>query len=399
MKHLDPDTVKDAAPLETRNAPDDTKATSELLEQASADVKEMRTAFDAGMSKMEADAKAASDALEKRMAELETKLNRPGTVPAQVKNGEDTIERRAFNHLLRHGETDMPLELRDALVKGTDTKGGFLVHPDFESQLTKDVQEISPVRQVARVTSIGSGSLIIPTLASRPTAQWVTETQERTEEGPTFGQVTIEAHEMSRPVEISNQMLEDAKVDIEAEVRLLIAEAFATAEGAAFINGTGTGRPKGFLHGASTIPTALSGNAAEITSDGLIAMFYGMKAAYRQRGSWMMNSDALGKIRTLKDGQGNYLWRPGIAEGQPETILGRPVYDTPDMPDTAANAFPIAFGDWQRGYRIVDRVGVSILRDPYTKASTGLTVFHARRRVGGAPTLAEAMTKMKIAAS
>jgi HK97 family phage major capsid protein len=148
---------------------------------------------------------------------------------------------------------------------------------------------------------------------------------------------------------------------------------------------------------AESVPETLNGHATNLSADALIKLFYDMPAAYRNRGAWMMSGPTLGVIRTLKDGQGNYIWRPGLAEGAPETILGRPIAEAVDMPAVAANAFPVVFGDFSRAFRIYDRVGLSILRDPYTLATKGMIRFHARRRVGAALVLKEAIRKLKMA--
>ncbi len=131
------------------------------------------------------------------------------------------------------------------------------------------------------------------------------------------------------------------------------------------------------------VADSLNGHATNLQADALITLMYALPAVYRNRGAWMMNGTTLATVRKLKDGQGNFLWQPSYPAGQPETILGRPVIEAVDMDDVARGAFPIAFGDFARAYRIYDRLALSVMRDPYTQATNGLARFHARRRVGG----------------
>ena len=157
-------------------------------------------------------------------------------------------------------------------------------------------------------------------------------------------------------------------------------------------------KPLGFMSDTNLSYTP-GGHATLIQADGLIDLFYALAPFYRQRGVWMLNGSSLAAIRKLKDGQGRYLWEPSLVVGQPETILGRPAIEAVDMPDIAGNAYPVAFGDFSTGFRIYDRISLSLIRDPYTQATGGLTRFHARRRVGARVVRAEAIRKLKIATS
>ena len=141
-----------------------------------------------------------------------------------------------------------------------------------------------------------------------------------------------------------------------------------------------------------------SGHATAITVDGMIDLFYALNPAYRMRGAWMANGTTLAALRKLKDGDGQYLWQPGLQAGQPDMFLGRPVLEATDMPSIGAGTYPVAFGDFASAYRIYDRVNISLLRDPYSVATSGLTRFHARRRVGASVVRSEAIRKLKISA-
>ncbi len=155
----------------------------------------------------------------------------------------------------------------------------------------------------------------------------------------------------------------------------------------------GVKKPRGFMTHPDVV-ARINGHATVLQVDGIIDLFHRVPQFYRNNGTWMMNSLTIGAIRKLKDTDGNYLWRQALAEGNPDTILGRPVVDTTDMDDVASAKHPIAFGDFNSAYRIYDRVAMTLLRDPFTQATKGLVRFHARRRVGGDAVNAEAIAKL-----
>jgi HK97 family phage major capsid protein len=229
-----------------------------------------------------------------------------------------------------------------------------------------------------------------PTRTDNTTASWVGETASRSSSEPTFDQVEITAHELATYTDVSNILLEDSIVDVAAELRRDMAESFGKAEAVAFLNGSGSGQPEGVLQN-SDVPVKTDTSSNSLTVDDLIAAFYDLPAFYRNRAVWMANGATIAALRTLKNGSGDYIWREAIAEGSPNTLLGRPIVEAPDLPDIGTGNTPIIFGDFQQGYRILDRVGLSVLRDPYTQQTSGLVRFHARRRVGGKVLKAEAM--------
>ncbi|ACM35607.1 MULTISPECIES: phage major capsid protein [Rhizobium/Agrobacterium group] len=368
--------------LETREEPND-----DPMELATRAVDEMRTAFTTSLDEMRT-----------QITDLETRMNRPGGVGAIQTTGEVTLERRAFTNFLRRGREAMEAEEVRALVVGDDTKGGYLAPAEFQAEVIKGVVELSPIRQAVRVGSTGAGSVILPKRTGRPTASWVGEDEEREETTMSYGQLEIPVHEIACYIDVSQRLLEDSAINVESEVATDLSEEFAVKEASAFSNGNGVKKPLG-LQNAPGIAEIINGNAANVSGDKLIALMYAMPAQYRNNGSWLMNGTTLGIIRTMKDGNGNYLWQPSYQAGQPSTLLGRPVIEDPTMPDIAANAFPLMYGDFSKAYRIYDRVGMSILRDPFTQATKGLVRFHARRRVGGGPVLTEALRKLKMAAA
>jgi HK97 family phage major capsid protein len=185
---------------------------------------------------------------------------------------------------------------------------------------------------------------------------------------------------------------------------------FGEQEGAAFISGNGTSQPKGFLSETivadaswawTKIGYIASGAdgafAATDPSDALITLAYAPKQAYRANGTWVMNRKTEAVIRKFKDSQHNYIWQPGASAGQPATLFGYPVAEAEDMPDIASNAYAVAFGDFKRGYLIVDRIGVRVLRDPYS--AKPYVLFYTTKRVGGGVQNFEAIKLMKFAAS
>lgn len=375
--------------LETRAEPDD----NDPLAAAIAAVEELRTGF--------TDYRTASEAtieeLRAQVTDLETRMARPRG-EGNPTDDELPIERRAFANFLRLGDNRMDAEEVRALVVGDDTKGGYLAPAEFQTEVIRGIVEISPIRQAVRVGSTGAGSVILPKLTGRPTASWVGEDEDRSETTMTYGQLEIPVHELACFIDVSLRLLEDSAINVESEIASELSQEFAGKESAAFSDGNGVKKPLG-IQQAAGIAEHLNGHATNLSADALIGMLYALPAQYRNTGSWLMNGTTLGVARTLKDGQNNYLWQPSFQAGQPSTLLGRPVIEDPTMPNIASGTFPIIYGDFNRAYRIYDRVGMSILRDPYTQATKGMVRFHARRRVGGGPVLTEALRKLKMATS
>ena len=330
--------------------------------------------------------------LQDRLAELETKANRPGG----DKPTEPTEERKSFATYLRRGDAAGPDELK-ALTVSNDEQGGYLAPAEMSTEFIKDLVEYSPVRSVASVRNIASPSVKYPKRTGITNAQWEGEAEEAEESTVTFGQLEVPARKLMTFVDISNELLADSGGTAETEVRLALAEDFGKKEGSAFVNGSGVKEPEGFMTNADIAHT-VNGHATNLNADKLIDLMYAMPAMYRNRGTWGMNGTTLGAVRKLKDGQGNYLWQPSFQAGQPETVLGRPVVEMVDMPDIGDGAFPIIYGDFS-AYRIVDRLAMSILVNPYLLATKGLTRIHAPRRVGGRVLQAARFRKLKTATS
>lgn len=281
-----------------------------------------------------------------------------------------------------------------------DTAAGFLAPTEYVREIIKGVTEISPARSIVRVRATSAKSIQIPKRTGQFAAQWVADQGPRSETtGLTYGLEELPAHEMYALIDISNQMLEDSAFDMEAEIRGEATEQFAVAEGAAVVSGSGVGRPEGWMTNAS-VQSTNSGTAATIAdadgqANGLLSLFHAIKTAYARNALWTLNRTTLGSVRKLKDGDKNYIWMPGLSQGIPNSILGAPYVEMPDMPSEGAGLFPIAFGDFRRAYTLVDRISMEMLRDPYTQATSGNIRFIFRRRTGGQVVLPEAIRKLK----
>ncbi|MFG1349655.1 phage major capsid protein [Xanthobacter autotrophicus] len=345
-------------------------------------------------AKPEPETKGA-DKLVERLDKIEAKLNRPAS--GEKKTDEPSVERKAFGTYLRLGNAAPADELK-TLTVSSDPQGGYLAPTELSAEFMRDLVEFSPIRTIAGVRTTGAASVTYPTRTNVTNAKWKGETQTSEASEPNFGQVEVQVRELNTYVDISNQLLADSGGRAEAEVRLALAEDFGKKEGSAFLTGDGVLEPHGFLRD-TRIGSVPSGHAVNVTGDGLITLMHSLPQFYRQRGVWVMNSGTLNKVRLLKDSNGNYLWQNAFSAGLPETILGRPVVEAVDMPDTGAGAFPVIFGDFDSGYRIVDRVDFSVLVNPYIRATEGIMRIHATRRVGGAVVRPDSLKKLLISAS
>lgn len=343
--------------------------------------------------------KAADTALVTRLDAIEAKLNRPGG--GESKDEAAAEEVKNFAIYLRRGENAPDLDLK-TLTVSSDPQGGFLAPAEFSTEFIRDLVEFSPVRSLATVRTTASPSVSYPRRTSITNAKWKGETQAQEGSEPAFGQVEVPIREVNTFVDVSNQLLQDSAGVAEAEVRLALAEDFGQKEGLAFVKGTGVLDPEGLMTNAG-VGYNFTGNASTLgtaPADLLISHYYSLPAAYRARGTWLMNGKTLAAVRKLKDGTtGVYLWQPSYQAGQPETLLGRPVIEVPDMDDIGAAAEPIAFGDIATAYRIVDRVSLSILVNPYLLATNGITRIHATRRTGAAVVQPAALKKIRCATS
>lgn len=293
----------------------------------------------------------------------------------------------AFSAHFRKGD------VQAALNKGADAEGGYLAPIEWDRTITSELIQISPMRQLAQVQTI-SGAGFIRLLADRGTGSgWVGETAGRPQTSTSkFTPLRFTPGEIYANPAATQQMLDDAEINLEQWLANEVETEFSYQEGIAYAAGDGTNKPRGFLtyidggasddhHPWGNIPVLDAAAADEITADEILDVIYDLPSEYTQNARFTMNRSTQGKIRKLKDGNDNYLWQPSATAGQPSSLFGYPLTEMAAMPDVATGAIPIAFGDFRRGYLIVDRVGVRVLRDPYTNKP--YVHFYTTKRVGG----------------
>lgn len=351
--------------------------------------------------------KAIAEKMNERMDALEVRMQRSSITPQSsgAQGFKSSPKWQAFEKALRRGTNALTAEERGFLSNaegksmslGNDTTGGYLAVTEFVKEIIKAVVEFSPVRELARVRPTSNRSSQIPKRTGTFAAQWVAEQGARTETtGLSYGREEIPNHEMFALVDISQQDLEDSEFDLASELNSEFSEQFGVAEGAGFVNGNAVGKPEG-LQTAAGLNTAVSGDANLIKAEGLIDMVYNTKDSYAKNGSFLLRRSTIGAIRKLKDvTSGQFLWQPGLNGPTSNTILGYPYREAIDMPAIAANAYPVIFGDFKRGYVISDRIQIAVVRDDLTQATSGNVRFIARKRVGGQVVLGEALTKLQI---
>ncbi|MFA7439459.1 MAG: phage major capsid protein [Sphingomonadaceae bacterium] len=324
----------------------------------------------------------------------------------------DGVERSAFGEQYLRKGVDLDFEHKKLTVS-TGAEGGLAVPTEIDAVIERRLASLSPIRGIANVVKVGSSHYRKLVAVGNLASGWVSETAARTETAtPTFQEIAPPMGEIYANPAASQQMLDDTMFDVESWLAGEIAAEFSRAEGVAFVNGTGVGQPKGFL----TYPVAITGDAARpwgtlqcvpsgdagafaVTNpaDKLIDLVHAVRTPYRQGAVFVMNSNTLATVRKFKDGDGGFIWRPGMIDGQPDTLLGYPVVEVDAMPDIAANSLSIAFGNFWTGYVIAERGETSVLRDPYSNKP--YVHFYATRRVGGAVANSEAIKVMRFSAS
>lgn len=360
--------------------------------------------------------KNASDQKWMRMQDqldnIEKVQNRPDLGGTPHQNSSTAMaERKMLAQLVRTGDEVefMNAARTNGLMIGDDTAGGYLVSPAVSTQIVSALREVSPLRRLARIETIGlnaGGSFEEPKEIGEAGADWVGETQSRDETGdPDFGLTTVPLDELEAKVLVTQRLLDDSQFDIGGWLTSALARKFARSEGAAFSVGDGIKKPRGFA--AYTTDLAgdasrahdkwqhvMSGAAASLTADSIRSLFWSLGASYRTNGTWLMSSATASVIDQLKDGNGQYLWRQSEALGAPPTLLGRPVEIDENLPEVAAGSLPIWFGDWKRAYLILERVGIKFQRDPFTSRPN--VVFYGYRRTGGGASDFYAAKALKI---
>lgn len=309
-----------------------------------------------------------------------------------------------FDNWFRTGEGEGTIKaamrsgkLRAAYSVGSDPDGGFTAPVEWDRTITDQRVEVSPMRRYASVQSVtGQGFKKLYNLHGTDSG-WVGETAARPETNTsTLAEYAFGWGEIYANPAATQQILEDSEINLISWLAGEVNTEFARQEGIAFIGGDGVNKPKGVLmydaaaeaalpaaqrHPLGPITEVATGAAAALTSDGLVDLVYDLPEDRSQGAAFYANRKTHATIRKMKDGDGNYLWQPPFQAGQPAQVLGHPINELSGLPNVAAGTIPVIFGNMAQGYRIFDRVGMNVLRDPYTKKP--YVLFYTRKRVGG----------------
>ena len=333
----------------------------------------------------------------------------PASDPAKAEHA------KVFNSWFRKGERAVDADLHELEVKASlttdvDPDGGYLVPEEMSDEIDRVVGTVSAMRDAARVMQIGTDTYKKLMNVGGTSSGWVGEREARPETAtPKLVEIVFNAMELYANPAATQRMLDDARVDIAAWLAEEVSTEFAEQEGAAFINGDGVNKPRGIL-GYDTVANGsyqwgklgfiTSGKAAGFSdtnpADALIDLNYALKSQYRNDASWLMSDATMQKVRKFKDGDGNYIWSLPSGSAELPTLLNKPIRNDDNMAVVGAGKFPIAFGNFKRGYLIVDRFGIRVLRDPFTNKP--YVHFYTTKRVGGGVQNFEAIKLMKIAA-
>jgi HK97 family phage major capsid protein len=355
----------------------------------------------------------ALDANKRMLDELVLKSRRPALGREnRALSGAELEHRDAFNDYVRHGEAGGLKSLEGkalAVSTGGGADGGFLVPEETEREIGRRLAQVSPIRAIAGHREVSGNVYRKPFLITGAASGWVGETAARPQtDSPTLAELSFPTMELYAMPAATQTLLDDSAVNIDEWIAGEIDTVFAEQEGTAFVNGNGTTAPKGFLTYTNVeegdwnwgelgfVPSGAAGAfAASDPSDALVDLVYALKAGYRQNATFVMNRRTQAEVRKLKDDAGNYLWAPPATSGGQATLMGFPVAEAEDMPDIAEDSYSIAFGDFRRGYLVVDRMGVRVLRDPYS--AKPYVLFYVTKRVGGGVADFDAIKLMKFA--
>ncbi len=327
---------------------------------------------------------------------LVLKSQRPSLGGGVVSSIAQVEHKSGFESYVRSGDEHGLRTLEEkAMSVGSDPDGGYLVPEELSIEIGKRLATVSPIRAISTVRQVSASIFKKPFAAAGPSVGWVGETDVRPQTTtPSLSELQFPTMELYAMPAATSTLLEDTAIDLDAWIAEEVEMAFAEQEGAAFVNGDGNNKPTGFLSSPIVDEASWSwGNLGYVvtgadgaldTSDGadvLVDTIYSLKAGYRQNANFVMNRKSQAELRKLKDADGNYLWQAPSAVGQQAMLMGFPVVEAEDMPDIGSDATPIAFGDFRRGYLVVDRAGVRILRDPYS--AKPYVLFYTTKRVGG----------------
>lgn len=354
----------------------------------------------AAYEKMEADVVALGKEIERleRQAAIDAELNAPTSsaiVNQPQRPGEDKKTGRARDEYRRDFFAAMRgRPVTNVLSEGVDADGGYLVPTEFENSIVQALDEDNVIRKLAK-TITTSVERKVPIAATPSVATWVAENGAIPESGVTFDQKTLDAYKLTDLVKVSVELLADSMFDLESYLAAEFARAMGVAEEEAFCIGNGAGRPSGiFTENGGHVGATTSG--AAITFDDVINLVYSLKTPYRRNAVFLTNDSTVSAFRKLKDSNGQYLWQPALAQGQPDRLFGYPLYTSPYAPTIAAGAFAAAFGDFSN-YWIADRAGRTLQRLNELYAGNGQVGFLATERVDGKVILSEGIQLLKMA--
>ncbi|MEP3197079.1 MAG: phage major capsid protein [Lentilitoribacter sp.] len=350
------------------------------------------------------------DDQKRKLDQLMVKGSRP-VLGDQSFDFSDNEHKNAFNAYIRRGD-EMGLRLveQKALSQSSDPDGGYLVPDELDQQIGRRLSDLSPIRSISSVRQVTGSVLKKPFSQNGMAVGWVGETDARPQTtNAQLVELQFPTMELYAMPAATSSLLEDSAIDIDTWIMSEVEAAFAEQEGSAFVNGDGVNKPTGFLNAPQVddaswswgnlgyIATGTDAGFGDDPSDRLIDAIYSLKSGYRQNAKFVMNRKTQGTIRQFKDADGNYMWQPPAAPGQQAMLHGFPVVEAEDMPDIASDTMSVAFGDFERGYLVVDRQGVSVLRDPYS--AKPYVLFYTTKRVGGGVQNYEALKLIKFGAS
>jgi HK97 family phage major capsid protein len=354
---------------------------------------------------------AALDAARTRLDRISLEQARPPLgEPAPRKDAAAEEHKAAFDLYVRAGESGGLKRLEGkALSAGSGPDGGYLVPDTIERTVLTRLGAVSPIRAIASVQQISGAQYKRAVSVGAPVTGWAAETAARPQtDAPALSEIAVPAMELYAMPAATQTLLDDSVVDLDAWLSAEVETAFAEQEGVAFVTGNGASRPRGFLSydtvaNSAWVPGKLgfvaTGAAGAFPSsnpaDVLFDLVYGLRAAYRQNAGFVMNRRTQSAIRKFKDAEGNYLWQPPLAAGRAATLVGFPVTEAEAMPDLAKDSLSVAFGDFRRGYLVVDRTGMRVLRDPYS--AKPYVLFYTTKRVGGGVQDFDAIKLLKFA--
>ena len=338
----------------------------------------------------------AVDEQKRHLDTLILKTQRPALGGAALSGPLQVEHKSGFNAYIRAGDEHGLRQLEEkAMSIGSDPDGGYLVPEELSDEIGKRLSAISPIRSIATIRQVSASVYKKPFASTGPAVGWVGETDVRPQTATqSIADLQFPTMELYAMPAATSSLLEDSAVDLESWLAEEVEFAFAEQEGAAFINGDGVNKPSGFLNASIVDEASWSwGNlgyqatgedgtlATSNGSDVLIDTIYALKAGYRQNANFVMNRKTQAELRKLKDADGNYLWQAPAGADMKAMLMGFPVIEAEDMPDIGSDTTPIAFGDFRRGYLVVDRTGVRVLRDPYS--AKPYVLFYTTKRVGG----------------